>query len=147
MAEKIKVIKSSSKELDEIDPFSKEERDAIIVAFESHPVYNYYAPFVKFLFWTGARTGEAIALKWKHISRDFKTISFCESVSSQLKIRKDTKTHKARNFPCNSQLQALLKSIETKNTDPESLVFPAKRGGEINSRHFIQNAWLSLIHI
>lgn len=141
MAEKIKVIKSSSKELDEIDPFTKEERDAIIAAFESHPAYKYYAPFVKFLFWTGARTGEAIALKWKHVSHDFKTILFCESVSSQLKIRKDTKTHKARKVPCNAQLQELLKSIKPENADPESLVFPAKRGGEINSRHFIQNAW------
>ncbi len=141
MAEKIKVIKSSSKELDEIDPFTKDERDAIVAAFEFHPVYSYYAPFVKFLFWTGARTGEAIALKWKHISRDFTTITFCESVSSQLKIRKDTKTHKARKFPCNSQLQTLLKSIKPGTADLESLVFPSKRGGEINSRHFIQNAW------
>ena len=141
MAEKIKVIKSSSNELDEIDPFTKEERDAIIAAFESHSTYSYYAPFVKFLFWTGARTGEAIALQWKHISRDFKTITFSESVSSQLKIRKDTKTHKARKFPCNAQLQELLKSIRPENPGSESLVFPARRGKEINSRHFIQNAW------
>lgn len=62
MAEKIKVIKSSSKELDEIDPFSQEERNAIIAAFEVHHSYNYYASFVKFLFWTGTCTGEAIAL-------------------------------------------------------------------------------------
>jgi hypothetical protein len=46
----------------------------------------YYAPFVKFLLMTGCRTGEAVGLKWKHISADCKMINFCESVSTQLKI-------------------------------------------------------------
>jgi integrase len=112
-----------------------------IEAFENSRCYSYYAPFVKFLFLTGCRTGEAIGLKWKHISSDFKLIIFCESVSTQLKIRKAPKTHKARKFPCNAQLQALLHSIKPETIDPEALVFPAKRGGEINSCHFIQNAW------
>lgn len=138
MAKKIQVVKD---ETDTIDPFTAEERDTIIEAFEQHPCYSYYAPFVKFLFMTGCRTGEAVGLQWKHISPDCKTITFCESVSSQLKIRKDCKTHKTRKFPCNEPLRALLLSIKPNNYDPESLVFPSKRGGVIRSGHFIDNAW------
>jgi integrase len=138
MAKKIKVVRD---EEDTIDPFTTEERDTIIAAFEQHPYYSYYASFVKFLFMTGCRTGEAVGLKWKHISPDCKTITFCESVSSQLKIRKDCKTHKTRKFPCNNSLQALLLSIKSENCNPESLVFPSKRGIEIRSGHFIDNAW------
>ncbi len=138
MAKKIQVVKD---ETDTIDPFTAEERDTIIAAFEQHPCYSYYAPFVKFLFMTGCRTGEAVGLRWEHISPDCKTITFCESVSSQLKIRKDCKTHKTRKFPCNAPLRALLLSIKPNNYDPESLVFPSKRGGVIRSGHFIDNAW------
>lgn len=138
MAKKIKVVKN---EEEIIDPFTAEERDTILAAFEQHPYYCYYAPFVKFLFMTGCRTGEAVGLKWKHISSDYKMINFCESVSTQLKIRKDCKTHKSRKFPCNASLQTLLQSIKPPNCDPESLVFPSKRGGVIRSGHFIDSAW------
>lgn len=54
-------------------PFSKECVAAIISAFEYNtycskysPIpHSYYAPYVKFLFHTGCRPEEAIALKWK----------------------------------------------------------------------------------
>lgn len=42
-----------------IDPFTKSERDAIIQAFSVHPLHCHYTNFVKFLFMTGCRTGEA----------------------------------------------------------------------------------------
>lgn len=138
MAKKIKVVKDISKN---IDPFTVDEKNAIIAAFEVHPIYGYYAPFVKFLFMAGCRTGEAVGLQWKHVSHDCKTINFCESVSTRLKIRKDCKTHKSRLFPCNQQLQALLISIKPENALPESLVFPSKRGGVISAKTFIENAW------
>lgn len=44
----------------EPDPFNIEERDAIIAAFIAHPIYNHYAPFVRFLFLTGCRTGKQL---------------------------------------------------------------------------------------
>lgn len=50
----------------QIDSFSEKEMNMIIKAFEEHPTRSHYAPFVKFLFWTGCRTDEAIGLKWKH---------------------------------------------------------------------------------
>lgn len=65
MAEEIKLPK---KDTDTIDPFSITERDAILQAFFEHPTYSHYYSFVKFLFMTGCRTGEVIALQWKHIN-------------------------------------------------------------------------------
>lgn len=146
IASKITVPKSKRSKhdddhYDDIDPFTIDECNAIIEGFEKHPVYNYYAPFVKFLFWTGCRTGEAIGLKWKHVSSDFSTITFCQSVSSRLKIRKCTKNEIVRHFPCNPRLQALLRSIKPEGVNPESPVFPAKRGGTINYGSFTENAW------
>ncbi len=139
MAGKVKVVSSSQRE--EIDPFTAQERDAIIAAFDSHRHYSYYANFVRFLFMTGCRTGEAVALKWKHISKDCRQITFCESVNTQFKIRKDTKTHKIRKLPCNASLQALLISIKPDNCEPESLVFPSPTGKEIDAGAFLNRAW------
>jgi integrase len=52
----------------DINPYSAEERDLIIEEFKKDKLYNYYAPFVEFLFFTGCRPNEATALQWKHIN-------------------------------------------------------------------------------
>ncbi len=65
MAVEIKL--KNKQESDLIDPFSVSERDAILKAFQEHPNHRHYYPFVRFMFLTGCRTGEAIALQWKHI--------------------------------------------------------------------------------
>jgi integrase len=65
------------------DPFTLEERDIILETFKNHPVHSHYYPFIRFLFLTGCRTGEAIGLQWKHISKDCKVITlFCHFPSS-----------------------------------------------------------------
>jgi integrase len=139
MAEKIKLVKNF--ESDKIEPFTPEERDAIIEAFELNSHYKYYTPFVKFLFLTGCRTGEAVALKWKHVNKDCRQITFCESVNTQFKVRQDTKNHRSRKFPCNSRLQALLQSIKPEDCNPENLVFPSTTGKEIDAGDFLNRAW------
>lgn len=136
MANKIKTKKKSS---EEIKPFSAQERDAIINAFANDEQYGYYTDFVQFLFMTGCRTGEAIALKWKHISPDFRKIVFAENYTRG--VRKETKTGKARIFPCNEKLQQLLRSIKPENCEPEDLVFPSPTGTEIDNHNFTNRAW------
>lgn len=132
-------IKTTPKTVDEIKPFTKEERNAIIEAFENDPYYKHYANYVRFLFFTGCRTAEAIGLKWKHISKDFKKITFEETFVRG--IRKGTKTNKNRTFPCNAQLQNFLKSIKPENCSPEALVFPSPEGKEIDDHNFLNRAW------
>lgn len=136
MANKIKTKKKSS---EEIKPFSAQERDAIINAFAKDDQYGYYTNFVRFLFMTGCRTGEAIALKWKHISPDFRKIVFAENYTRG--VRKETKTGKARTFPCNEKLQRLLRSIKPEFCDSEDLVFPSPTGTEIDNHNFTNRAW------
>lgn len=77
-------IKVTKQDVDNINPFSKTERQAIEEAFKLRKVYCVYYPFVKFLFLTGCRTGEAIALPWKHIDKDCSSITFAESYDSDL---------------------------------------------------------------
>ena len=146
MAKHIEAIRSIDEEEKEIDPFTVAERDAIIEAFENHRYYKHYTNFVRFLFLTGCRTGEAIALKWKHVDRQLTNITFCESYSSHFGIRKDTKNHQSRQFPINAQLRSLLTSIKPGNPDPEALVFPSPTGQEINGRNFLNRTWKGYIN-
>lgn len=142
MVQEIKSPKNSSNGVD-IDPFTAQERDIIINAFREHPIYHHYTSFVRFLFMTGCRTSEAVALKWKHINSDCSKITFLEavvSVSSQ-KIRKGLKTEERRDFPCNKSLQSLLLSIRPENYNNEDLVFPSVSGKEINSHTFNAFVW------
>ncbi|QHG15667.1 site-specific integrase [Nostoc sp. ATCC 53789] len=136
MSEDIKLPKHDS---DAIDPFSRAEMNTIIKAFED--TRPHYAPFVKFMFWTGCRTGEAIALQWQHINSDCTQITFSESYDSQLNIRKGTKTGKARKFPCNSQVRELLLSIRPTTPDLEQSVFTSPTGGIISNTRFSTQVW------
>ena len=63
---KIRVPKGLSEDED-ISPFTKAERDLIIETFVKDHYYSHYANYVRFLFFTGARPSEVIALQWKHV--------------------------------------------------------------------------------
>jgi integrase len=116
-------------------PFSKEERDAIINAFKNNTYsskfaptpHSYYAPYIQFLFYTGCRPEEAIALQWKHISAGCQRIQFKEAVPSDNGIRGQTKTGKTRTFPCNPKLQEFLGSIKPESPLPNDLAPPPLR--------------------
>jgi hypothetical protein len=72
MAQEI-VVKKKVKESDSYDEmedtraFSLDEMNAIIEAYETSSAVSHWADFVKFLFYTGCRPGEAAALRWKHV--------------------------------------------------------------------------------
>lgn len=134
--------------------FSAEERDLIIEAFETHQGkginYRHYAPFIKFLFWTGCRPCEAIGLRWGSINDDCSKIHFHESiveVSGKLTRRDETKTGRERWFRCYPKLQELLLSIRPENPDPEKLVFPAPKGGAIGETNFNQRGWFTVLSV
>jgi integrase len=146
MAKELKLPKNGEKE--EIDPFTAEERDAIIRAFEANRYYKQYAPFVAFLFKTGCRPSEAIALQWKHISADFRLIFFEQSavVSARgIVTRKGLKTQESRKFPGNASLQELLQSIKPEDCHPDFLVFPSPDGKLIDFHNFRNRAWKTVL--
>lgn len=135
------------------ESFSREEKEAIIAAFENNTFspkftstpHSFYAPYVKFLFMTGCRPEEAIALQWKHISTDCLKIQFKEAVPSDTGIRGDTKTRKIRAFPCNPRLQAFLQSIRPEKPSPDDLVFSSPRGQVIDSHNFLNRFWKPVV--
>ncbi|MDV2992472.1 MAG: Tyrosine recombinase XerC [Chroococcidiopsis sp. SAG 2025] len=147
MAAEIKTPKSKASEHD-INPFTIEERDRIVSAFEANRYYSYYAPLVKFLFLTGCRPSEAIALQWKHISSDFHFISFEQAVTiseNGLALKEGLKTQERRKFPCNSRLQALLQSIQPEILYPDELIFPSPEKKYIDFHNFRNRAWKRIL--
>jgi integrase len=117
--------------------FTADERDRIIQTFSTdHP---FYAPWVKFLFWTGCRPEEAAALRWKHITSDRRQIQFREAAPVDTQKVQKTKTGKSREFPVNARLRVLLLSLPT--GDRESLLFTGEKGGSFEYHNFQTRYW------
>ena len=146
MAADIKLKKVSTEEF-EINPFTREERDRIIEAFQRNRYYKHYAPLVEFLFMTGCRPSEALALLWKHIASS--VIHFEQALiyagKEGLVLKEGLKTQNARKFPINAQLSTLMQSIRPDNYGPESLVFPSPNGKFIDWHNFTNRAWKSVL--
>lgn len=131
----------SRKPVQEIDPFTVEERDQIIAAFAENYHYYYYTNFVRFCFLTGCRQSEAIALTWDKVRADH--ILF--NVAYVLGKNKTTKTRKTRTFPINAQLGAVLSGMRPLPPPPNQLLFLAKQGGFIDSHNFLNRAWKGVL--
>jgi integrase len=147
MASEIKQPKAQTAEAD-IDPFTAQERDAILAAFAANRYYSPYAPLVKFLFSTGCRPSEAIALQWQHISNDYQLIRFEQAVTVSTKglaMKQGLKTQEKRRFPCNASLRAFLKAIKPEQAQPHDLVFPSPEGKYIDFHNFRNRAWQSVL--
>ncbi|MEG5176187.1 site-specific integrase [Microcoleus sp. B3-D7] len=131
---KIKARKPST----DIQPFTEEERERIIAAFKE--TESFYAPLIEFLFLTGCRPSEAIALRWKHIDADLTRITFCEA--RVYGITKGTKTNKSRIFPINPKLRSLLSAIKPRAARGDDLlVFPSKNGLSIDEHNLVRRQW------
>lgn len=134
-------------------PFTAAERDEIIKAFEENTYsskfalvpHSYYTSYVKMLFMTGCRPEEAVALLWKHISKDCSKIRFEEALPSDTRIRGPLKTDQPRTFPCNSTLQAFLETIKPNHVEASDLVLPAPGGKEIDTHNFLNRIWRPII--
>jgi integrase len=122
-----------------INPFTKSEKDLIIHAFENSEAHGHFADFVKFLFLTGCRPSEAIALTWDDISPNLECVTFSHAFVE--KHDKDTKTHKVRKFPINNQLRELLNGLSKKSPQ----LFLSKEGCMIDGHNFSEREWKPLL--
>lgn len=127
---------------EQINPFSQSERDTIISAFSDHPNGKHYTNFVKFLFFTGCRTSEAIGLEWKNIDKDFTKITFSQSIV--LKEKKGTKTGKIRSFPINNQLKEVLLD-QKRITGHTQYVFLSPKELIIDPHNFSNKYWKPIV--
>lgn len=139
---KKKAVDSSDDENDESDTraFNVNEMNAIIEAFESSGNRRHLSPIIKFLFWTGCRTGEAVGLKWRDIKWDKQLIVFRRTYNDELKIFKPTKTGVIRCFPMpkDGQVWQLLKLLP--KGELNDIVFLSKTG-KINNSARLAKVW------
>jgi integrase len=153
MASEIKLPKAASGSgMDDINPFTAEERDTILEAFEkdtacpkySRVKHSYYYSYIFFLFNTGCRPSEAVALQWKHIAADFRYVLFEQAVvesENGAVCKTGLKTQERRKFPCNVKLRQFLESTKPKDCQPEGLIFPSPTGKWIDSNNFRNRIW------
>jgi integrase len=136
-------IKVKVPPLQKSKPFTKNEIQKILIGFADK--FPHYLNFVEFLFGTGCRTGEAIALQWKHFNDDCSLVWIGESLSRG--VRKETKTGKSREIPMTPYLQQMLLNRRTQDFNPDDLVFPAPSGGTIDDHNFRNRAWKPVLEI
>ncbi|MCG9891058.1 MAG: tyrosine-type recombinase/integrase [Thermosynechococcaceae cyanobacterium MS004] len=124
-------------------PFTREEIKKIVEGFRAHSRWNVYGDFVEFLFGTGCRTGEAVGLRWQHVSEDFQTVWIGESISRGR--RKTTKTNRARYITLSPRLSKLLQSRKPLDADSDELVFCSPQGFAIDDHNFRNRAWTDVL--
>jgi integrase len=143
MAKDIKLPRSSAEV--QIESFSASERDRIIEAFRQSKDYSFYADFVEFLFFTGCRPSEAIALEWKHISPGLITFEQAATISRQgISIKPGLKTQSWRKFPVNYQVDKILVRLERKKLERKGYLFLSPHGHLIDFHNFRNRAWSSI---
>ena len=141
----ISLPKGTDEEAD-VNPFSKQERDLIIQTFKSDRYYSYYTPYVRFLFFTGCRPSEAIALQWKHITKG--AIKFRQAIvmsESGLVCKEGLKTQKKRDFPVNAEVKEILQKIRPDSAKSDSFIFTSRKGKFLDHHNFSNRAWKSIL--
>jgi integrase len=128
------------------DPLTIAEFQAIIAAFNAHPVYSFYTEFVIFLSHSACRFGEATALRWKHLGAGYSTAWIGESISRGHLNKKGTKTGKFRTIEILPSVRSLLvKRYERVKPQPDDLVFPAPKGESMNDHRFRARQWTTIL--
>lgn len=83
--------KEAPKTKDEIDPFTREEQEAILKASREPQHANLF----KFAFWTGLRTNELVALKWGDIDWLRETLRVQRGRTQAAEVAEEPKTRRS----------------------------------------------------
>jgi integrase len=124
----------------DIHPFTAEERDRVIAKLKGDR--NHYAPLVEFLFRTGCRPSEAIALQQKHITSEYRSIIFEQAITQGergMALKQGLKTQKRREFPCNEPLREFLKNVVPKHGS--DYFFSSPEGKFVDLDNFTKRVW------
>lgn len=95
------------------DPFEPAERDAILGHFANH----HLGPYFRFMFWSGLRPSEALALQWVDVDFQRPPYGYVRVEKAQSKGRSlaRTKTGKVRDVLLNEDSLAALKAQKAKS--------------------------------
>jgi len=121
------------------DPFTEEERDKILRWFYRKD--RFYYPFVLFLFHTGVRPSEAVALRWGDVDTENGSVTI--RVSRYLGSESATKTsHSERTIRLLPLVRDTLRALRPLHATKDSYVFVnAKNGGPIDQREWPKDHW------
>lgn len=122
----------------EINPFNLEEIKLIL-----NNADGWFRNFLGIAFFTGARTGEILALKWKNIDFLNKKISINETRTIGLTKRPKTKSS-IRTIDMISQCEIFLREQHTLTGISEH-VFLNSRGKLCYGAHTLRNSWVKLL--
>lgn len=131
--------KASSQQSD-VNPFSLIDSAKIIQAFQESKYYSHYALLVEFLFSTGCRPEEALALQGKHLEE--RHVTFCQRLTHDGSIEQGTKTQRQRRIKISLTLADRLRS---QFTTPDEFIFKAKNGGLVDWHNFTNRAWKGIL--
>lgn len=126
---------------------SANERDRILEAiaasdetFVQH-YYNYYS----FLFYTGCRPSEAIALVWDDVIGYYEFIKFNKAITDSidgLRELEGLKTQDSRLFPVNKQVKdILIRQKECQPNNPQNRIFASQKGKIVDTRILGSKVW------
>ena len=127
---------------DSIDPYTSEEREAILDGFKQKRPF--YFAFVHHQFWTGARPSETTALRWGDI----------DLIYNREKIQRSrvqgheagTKTVRSnREIHLHANLAEVLKAHMPLHVGPENYVFTTPEGTPIDESNFYKREWLPML--
>ncbi|MDJ0515398.1 MAG: site-specific integrase [Trichodesmium sp. MO_231.B1] len=127
------------------------ERDKILnaIASSEKPFIQHYYNYYAFLFYTGCRPSESIALTWEDIVDDYEFIKFSRAVTDSengLCELKGLKTQDSRLFPINNQVKNIL--INQNKYQPDNLenrIFASQRGKFVNTGALRKMVWKAIL--
>lgn len=114
--------------------YSPEETQIILRELQVDPDACYYYNCIRFLFSTGCRTGEALALTWRDIDLVRGEIYFNKSYDERWGVIGRSKNNKTRAFPMNNNLFDWLTSIKPERLEPNDICFPGYKSQYIKHK-------------
>lgn len=131
--------------------FSAYERDKILnaIAISEEPFVQHYYNYYAFLFYTGCRPSEAIALTWDDIDNNYEYIKFSRAITDSedgLCELKGLKTQDSRLFPINNQLKNILTNQrEYQPSNSKNRVFISQTGKLIDTGALRIRVWKPIL--
>lgn len=130
---------------------SASERDEILnaMAASDQPFVRHYHNYYSFLFYTGCRPSEAIAMTWDDVIGDYEFIKFNKAITDSvdgLQELEGLKTQDSRLFPINNQVKNILtKQKEYQPNNLKNRVFTTQRGKIIDTRILRSRTWKPIL--